>query len=73
MSYVETTSQVEKCRSRGIESTSGAFASQDLRDRSSREYATLADDLEGALPPFDEAYSVVQRFYESLLWHEGIK
>lgn len=57
-----------KARARAIEPHPAALADEHIRERSMAHYHTLADEIEGELPHFDEIYPVVQRFYESLPW-----
>lgn len=40
----------------------------DIRERSSREYELLRDEIEGELPDFNQAYDRLRAFYESLPW-----
>ena len=40
----------------------------EVRAMSSEGYDTLQPEIEGALPPFDKVYQVVQDFYERLPW-----
>ncbi|EEA8304788.1 nucleotidyl transferase AbiEii/AbiGii toxin family protein [Salmonella enterica subsp. enterica serovar Rubislaw] len=40
----------------------------EIRERSSREYARLRDEIEGELPDFDHAYNRLEKFYRSLPW-----
>lgn len=39
-----------------------------IRKRSEKDYATLADQISIELPPFDTAFEAVIRYYESLPW-----
>lgn len=61
-------SLVAKAHSREIEPQPDSFQNEEIRKRSRAEYHTLADEIEGELPDFDEIYPVVQAFYESLPW-----
>lgn len=45
-----------------------ALAREDIIQASRHEYNLLADEVEGDLPDFDEAYSKVRLFFESLPW-----
>jgi hypothetical protein len=36
--------------------------------RSKAEYKTLAYEIDGTLPPFEEVYLAVRNYYESLPW-----
>ncbi|ALX97548.1 hypothetical protein AV650_28840 (plasmid) [Serratia fonticola] len=42
----------------------------EIRERSSREYARLRDEIEGDLPDFDRAYDRLDTFYRSLPWSQ---
>ncbi len=59
---------IEKSESRGI--TPGRYSLDDTetRERSQKDYLTLADEIEGKLPDFDETYDAVNKFYKSLPW-----
>ncbi|MGM0429757.1 MAG: nucleotidyl transferase AbiEii/AbiGii toxin family protein [Pseudomonadota bacterium] len=59
---------VLKCRARDIEPSSNALRDQEIYDRAKAEYPTLADEVPGVLPDFDEMYGQVREFYESLDW-----
>lgn len=61
-----------KADSRQIEVSIGLLTDLEIIDRSEREYETLADEIDGDLPPFEEVYDVVQKYYESLPWPEGL-
>jgi len=57
-----------KCRSRGIEPNSGSISDPQVKSLAKKEYPTLAQELEGALPDFEESYERIERFYCSLPW-----
>jgi len=61
-------SLVVKAKSREIEPHFESFRDGEIRRRSQVDYHTLADEIEGELPDFDQIYSLVQEFYESLPW-----
>ncbi|NKI18043.1 nucleotidyl transferase AbiEii/AbiGii toxin family protein [Spongiibacter sp. KMU-166] len=61
-------SLMTKARSRDIEPHMDSLDNEELRRRAEHEYHTLADDTEGELPVFSEAYEVVREFYRSLPW-----
>ena len=61
----------EKSRARGLIVRRAGLRDPEIRERSRREYATLAEEIEGDLPDFDEAYAVVQAFYEGLPWNNA--
>lgn len=44
------------------------LSNTDIRERSSREYARLRDEIEGKLPDFNQAYDRLEVFYRSLPW-----
>lgn len=56
------------CRERGIEPDRGSFANPEIKRMASEGYEDLAPEVEGELPPFEEAYARVQAFYEDLPW-----
>lgn len=56
------------CRERGIEPNRGSFANPEIKRMASEGYQDLAPEVEGELPPFEEAYARVQAFYEDLPW-----
>ncbi len=57
-----------KCETRGFVATRTGFQSQGLYERSLREWHTLADEIPGDLPDFDNAFQAVKNYYESLPW-----
>lgn len=61
-------SLVVKAHSREIDPHPDSFRDEGIRNRSQADYHTLADEIEGELPDFDEIYRLVQEFYESLPW-----
>lgn len=48
----------------------GTLSIPEIRERSSREYARLRDEIEGNLPDFDQAYDRLELFYRSLPWSQ---
>jgi hypothetical protein len=62
------TSLVLKARSRGIEPHINSLDDSEIYERAKAEYPTLADEVEGELPDFDEIYTRVTEFYKSLDW-----
>lgn len=42
----------------------------EIRERSSREYALLQNEIAGELPDFDQAYERLEAFYRSLPWSQ---
>lgn len=63
------TSLIEKARSRGIDARPDSLDNDELRRRAERDYHTLADEVTGGLPDFDESYNLVKTFYRSLPWN----
>ena len=61
-------SLLKKSESRGLVVTKDSLADAEIRKRSSAEYATLAGEIEGELPLFEEVYDAVRDYYESLPW-----
>lgn len=61
-------SLLEKSRARGIEPTADSFESEELKRRAKEHYATIADEIEGELPDFEESFEYVATFYKSLPW-----
>lgn len=61
-------SLLEKSRARGIEPTVESFESEELKRRAKENYATIADEIEGDLPDFEESFECVANFYKSLPW-----
>jgi predicted nucleotidyltransferase component of viral defense system len=56
------------CRERGIEPNKDSLANPVVKKMAGEGYEDLAPEVEGDLPPFEEAYSRVQNFYEGLPW-----
>lgn len=48
----------------------GALATPEIKERSSERYGDLKDTVK-ELPDFEDAYFVVQKFFESLPWGKG--
>ncbi len=61
-------SLLEKSRARGIEPAVDSFENEELKRRAKEYYATIADEIEGDLPDFDESFEYVATFYKSLPW-----
>ena len=57
-----------KARSRQIEPEIASLENPEVRRRAKRDYPTLADEIEGELPDFDESYELILKFYRSLPW-----
>ena len=61
-------SLIEKSESREITPLIDSLDDADIRERSQKDYHTLADEIEGDLPDFDKTYDAVNEFYKSLPW-----
>lgn len=62
---------IEKSKARGLEVDSKSMSNPEIRRRSEMDYPQLADLLpDRALPPFDEVWTRVVKFYESLPWDD---
>lgn len=61
---------IEKSESRGITPNRNSLDDAETRKRSQKDYLTLADEIEGDLPGFDETYDAVNIFYKSLPWKQ---
>lgn len=59
---------IMKAKARGIEPNRDSLANPELRRRAEKEYKTLADEIEGDLPDFDESFALIASFYRSLPW-----
>ena len=59
---------IASARARGIEPHAHSLRDPQVREMSSKGYDTLEPEIEGNLPPFEDAYQVVQDFYEGLPW-----
>lgn len=59
---------MRSCAERGIAATSESMADPQVRDLAAKDYDGLAAEVDGKLPPFDDAYELVQRFYTALPW-----
>jgi predicted nucleotidyltransferase component of viral defense system len=64
-------SLIKKSASRGITVERDMLAREELIHRSQKEYAQLASEINGDLPPFESSFSIVKEFYESLPWKES--
>jgi predicted nucleotidyltransferase component of viral defense system len=45
---------------------------EEIRERSRQDYHLLAQEIKGELPDFEEAFSLVNSFYESLPWDQYV-
>jgi predicted nucleotidyltransferase component of viral defense system len=59
---------IEKSHSRDIAPDKESLDDTETRERSQKDYLTLADEVEGELPDFDKTYDAVNNFYKSLPW-----
>jgi predicted nucleotidyltransferase component of viral defense system len=59
---------VEKSGARDITPDKNSLDDAETRERSQKDYLTLADEIEDDLPDFDEIYDAVNTFYKSLPW-----
>jgi hypothetical protein len=57
-----------KAESRHLRINQKSMDNPEIRKRSKLSYNTIQDEILGELPDFDEAYDMVQKFYESLPW-----
>ena len=58
----------DSCASRNIEVDANALRNPVVRAMAEKGYANLQPTIGGPLPPFNEAYQVVQDFFEGLPW-----
>lgn len=59
---------IEKAESRDVKPVKNSLDDAETRERSQKDYLTLADEIEGDLPDFDETYDAVNKFYKTLPW-----
>lgn len=57
-----------KSESRKLVVDRDSLGDSEIIKRSMDDYGTLADEIEGELPHFDEVYGVVREYYEGLPW-----
>ena len=57
-----------KAESRQLAVNKNSLADEEIIERSKAEYATLADEIDGELPPFEVVYTAVRNYYEALPW-----
>ncbi|MND00373.1 hypothetical protein D3C83_189610 [compost metagenome] len=57
-----------KGKSRTLSPRREDLRDQEIRERAEADYKSLAAEIEGDLPAFDESYELVTNFYESLPW-----
>lgn len=63
-------SLIEKARARNIEPSPKSLSRNEVKRRAERNYHTLEDEVEGELPDFNESFSIVETFYQSLPWDD---
>jgi predicted nucleotidyltransferase component of viral defense system len=59
---------IASCQERDIEATQTSMANPKVKGMAEEGYEDLQPEIDGALPSFEDAYSVVQTFYEKLPW-----
>jgi len=57
-----------KAKSRNLQVNKHSLSDEEIMKRSKAEYKTLANEIDGTLPPFEEVYIAVRNYYESLPW-----
>jgi predicted nucleotidyltransferase component of viral defense system len=57
-----------KCADRDVPVDKGSLSQPEVREMAFKEYETLATEVDGDLPPFDEAFAVAESYYLSLPW-----
>jgi hypothetical protein len=61
-------SLLKKAESRQLAVNKNSLADEEIKERSKAEYATLAVEIDGELPPFEAVYTAVREYYEGLPW-----
>jgi len=61
-------SLAQKSKSRDMIINIDSFDNPEIEGRAQAEYQSLADDVEGELPDFDNIFELVSKFYKSLPW-----
>lgn len=59
---------IAKSVSRGLKIDKTSISEPKIIARAERDYPSLAQEIDCELPPFEEAYSLIQAFYISLSW-----
>lgn len=59
---------IDKARSRDVDASRSSMSDDEVYSKSKVRYEALKDEIDGDLPDFDEAFSFVKGFYESLPW-----
>lgn len=62
----------DSCTSRNIAVDARALRNPEVRAMAEKGYANLQPTIEGRLSPFNEAYAVVQDFFEALPWTDSL-
>lgn len=62
---------VKSCQSKGIESTADSMDDEAVLRMAREGYANLQADVDGDLPPFEDAMARVKDFYRSLPWDKA--
>jgi len=57
-----------KAKSRNLQVNKHSLSDEEIMKRSKAEYKTLSHEIDGTLPPFEEVYTSVRNYYESLPW-----
>lgn len=59
---------IKKSVARGITVTRDSIDDPEVAERAAARWETLRDEIEGELPPFEEAFEVARSLYKSLPW-----
>lgn len=59
---------IDKALSRDVTASRSSMSDEEVYSKSKSRYEALRDEIDGELPDFDEAFSFVKKFYESLPW-----
>jgi predicted nucleotidyltransferase component of viral defense system len=59
---------LEKCQGRNVDARQDSFGHPIIRELAGRDYPNLKDEVVGDLPPFEEAFDTVHKFYGNLPW-----
>ncbi|MGU3541165.1 nucleotidyl transferase AbiEii/AbiGii toxin family protein [Methylobacterium sp. A54F] len=59
---------IEKSAARGITPSITSMDNPEIARRAASEWGSLEAELEGELPPFEEAFAITRNFYVSLPW-----
>ncbi len=61
-------SVVQKSESRDMIININSFDNPEIKERAQADYQSLADEVEGELPDFNNIFELVLKFYKSLTW-----